>query len=219
MNDFHLLVACDKVYYENWAITFLKSLKHHVPWLELHCHLVNADDVQELPNVNYSYEVMDFVSNDQKLGYLQAVRFLAAANKFKNNEKVIVTDCDALCVRSFNKDELFSLFEYHSVLRHVKVDRRWMAGFIAFKDNFFRQEYAKRLLSKDINAWSDGWDQDVLKDIAEEFQFVEVDRNTWVSVGKHNGKSAFFMSKGSQKFKEKYLERYRYFVERDLKEE
>ncbi len=216
MNQFHLLIACDKKYYNDWGITYLQSIQNHVPWIKLHCHLVNSSDVIKLDNVDYTTEETTFVNDDQKLGYLQAVRFLAVASKFKNNERVLVTDCDALCVAAFSEPELSMLFEHHSVLRHVKVDRRWMAGFIAFKDNKFRQEFAKRLLEKDIKEWSDGWDQEVLKHMAEEFQFVEVDRTVWVSIGKHNGKSVFFMSKGSQKFKERYLERYRYFVERDL---
>jgi hypothetical protein len=165
--------------------------------------------------VDYTHEQVEYVSPEQKLGYLQAVRFLAVADKFKNNERVIVLDCDSLCVRPFTPEEFAALFEQQYVLRHTKIDRRWMAGFVTFKDNHFRQAYAARLREKPINEWLDGWDQDVMKEICEEFQFVELSKD-WITVGKHNGRSAFFTSKGSQKFKEKYLERYRYFVERDL---
>lgn len=212
---YNLFVACDQLYYQDWCITFLKTLRHHVPWLKLHCHLVNADSVEKLPYVDYTHEHVEYVNDDQKLGYLQAVRFLAVANKFKNNERVIVLDCDSLCVRPFSPEEFAKLFEQQYVLRNTKIDRRWMAGFVTFKDNHFRQAYAEKLLEKPINEWLPGWDQDVMKEICETYHFVELSKD-WITVGKHNGRSAFFTSKGSQKFKEKYLERYRYFVERDL---
>lgn len=212
---YNLLVACDQVYYQDWCITFLKTLHLHVPWLKLHCHLVNADTVQKLPYVDYTHEQVEYINDDQKLGYLQAVRFLAVADKFKNNERVIVLDCDSLCVRPFTPEEFATLFEQQYVLRHTKIDRRWMAGFVTFKDNHFRQAYAARLRAKPVAEWLPGWDQDVMKEICEEYNFVELSKD-WITVGKHNGRSAFFTSKGSQKFKEKYLARYRYFVERDL---
>lgn len=212
---YNLFVACDQLYYQDWCITFLKTVHYHVPWLKLHCHLVNADNVEKLPYVDYTYETVEYINNDQKLAYLQGVRFLAVAGKFRNNESVIVLDCDSLCVDSFTVDEFATLFEQQYVLRNTKIDQRWMAGFVTFKDNYFRQAYVRELLKKPISEWLPGWDQDVMKQISEEYNFVELSKD-WITVGKHNGRSKFFTSKGSQKFKEKYLERYRYFVERDL---
>ena len=178
----------------------------------------NADNVEKLPYVDYTYETVEYINNDQKLAYLQGVRFLAVAGKFRNNESVIVLDCDSLCVDSFTVDEFATLFEQQYVLRNTKIDQRWMAGFVTFKDNYFRQAYVRELLKKPISEWLPGWDQDVMKQISEEYNFVELSKD-WITVGKHNGRSKFFTSKGSQKFKEKYLERYRYFVERDLGKE
>ena len=211
--QYNLLIACDKAYYEKWGITFLKSLKFHVPWLSLHCHLVNVEDTTKLDYVDYTHEVTEFVNDDQKLGYLQAVRFLAVANKFKNNESVITLDCDSLCLKSFSQEEFKTLFQKQYVLQHIK-DFRWMAGFVTFSDNHFRQAYANELLKKPINEWPVGWDQTVMEQIAKQYKFIPLDRK-WISIGKHKNNSTFITFKGSQKYKEKYLEIYNDFVKRD----
>lgn len=212
----HLMIASDKEYYNKWGITFLKTLNHHVPWLTLHCHLVNACDAITLPYVNYTHEETTFVNDEQKLGYLQAVRFLAVANKFTNNESVIVLDCDCLCVKPFTKEKFSELFDHQYVLRYNKKDRRWMAGFVTFKDNAFRQAYANELMKKPFNEWPVGWDQEVMKLICEKYNFVELS-DEWMSLMKYNGKSYFFTGKGNKKFKENYLSKYNFFVNRDLK--
>lgn len=213
MPRYNLLIACDKVYYEKWGIVFLKSLRYHVPWLSLHCHLVNVDETIKLDYVDYTHESTSFVNDDQKLGYLQAVRFLAVADKFKNDESVITLDCDSLCVKSFTEEEFSTLFEKQYVLRHLK-DARWMAGFVTFKDNHFRQAYANKLKSIPIDNFPIGWDQTVMEMIAEEYKFTALPRS-WISIGKHKNDSNFMTFKGSQKYREKYIEIYNRFVNRD----
>jgi hypothetical protein len=209
MNKFNLLIACDKHYYETWGINFLKSLRLRAPWLALHCHLVNVSETITLKNVDYSYETTSFVDDKQKLAYLQSVRFLAVANKFKNDESVITVDCDSLCVKSFSEEEFSTLFEKQYVLQYLKDDR-WLAGFVTFKDNYFRQKYAKELLKKPINDWPPGWDQDVLKEISEKHNFVKLE-DKWISVGKYRN-AIFYTTKGSQKFKERYIVLYNNFM-------
>lgn len=218
MKQYHLLIACDQIYYDSWAVTFLKTLQHHVPWLSLHCHLVNYTDVSKLLNVDYTFEETTFINDEQKLGYLQTVRFLAVANKFKNNESVIVLDCDGLCVKSFTEEQFSCLFEKQYVLQY-KPDKRWMAGFVTFKDNNFRQAYATELLKRPVNEWSRGWDQDVMKNMCSEYNFVPLP-DEWLIVNKRPGyiDSFFFMGKGSHKIRQKFLELYKMFVKRDLGE-
>lgn len=213
MNQYNLLIACDKAYYEKWGIIFLKSLQYHVPWLSLHCHLVNVSETTKLDYVDYTHETTEFVNDDQRLGYLQAVRFLVVADKFKNNESVITLDCDSLCVNSFSQKNFKTLFEKQYVLQHLK-DSKWLAGFVTFKDNYFRQIYSNKLRSIPIDEFPRGWDQTVMKMIAEECEFAALSRK-WISIGKHKNDSIFITFKGSQKYKEKYIEIYNSFVNKD----
>lgn len=216
MSKFNLFIACDQLYYDKWAVTFLKTVRYHAPWLSLHCHLVNTINPKLLDFVDYTFETTTFINDEQKLGYLQAVRFLAVSNKFTNNESVIVLDCDGLCVKSFSEDQFKRLFEQQYVLKY-KVDGRWMAGFVTFKDNTFRQAYAAELLKKPITDWVRGWDQDVMKIMCEEYKFVALP-DEWLIVGKRPGyaDSFFFMGKGSHKIRVRFLELYREFVKNDL---
>ena len=89
----HILVACDQNYYREWGFHLLKTIQtfNPHPWLNLHCHIVNPNEYHtdwRLENVEYTTE--DY--KDVSIPYLQAVRFLVAAKKFKNNERVMILD-------------------------------------------------------------------------------------------------------------------------------
>lgn len=204
MPRYNLLIACDEIYYTKWAISLLKSVHLHAPWLTLHCHLVNAPTVELLDFVNYTHEEITFVSEDQKLGYLQAVRFLAVADKFKNNELVVTLDCDSLCIAQFTKAEFAKLFEKQYVMHHPKA-ARWLAGFVTFNNNnTFRQHFSDRLRSIPLDQIISGWDQVILEELAKIYNFVKLPTD-WISIGKPKKNTKFITLKGSQRESEKYL--------------
>ena len=145
----HILVACDGKYYSKWAFNLLKSIQKYNShsWLNLHCHIVNSDEYHpdwRLDNVDYTTETYPDVS----VPYLQGVRFLVAAKKFTNNERVIILDADSICTREFTKKEFDIVTSDVTVLKHHKelAIHPWLCGFVTLGTDMFRQDYANNLL-------------------------------------------------------------------------
>lgn len=210
MQAYNILIGCDQTYYDRWTMPLLSSIKRHNPWINLHCHIVNPTKTNYLENVDITSEQIDFVSDESKVSYLQSVRFLAVADKFCKNENVITLDADSICTRDISQAAIQQLFEKQYVLGHHK-DNRWLAGFVTFLNNGFRQEYARQLRSVLVDNWEQGRDQNILNALADEYKFEKLNK-LWMSIGKNKTDSAFLTLKGEQKETEKYLGVYRNYL-------
>lgn len=207
MQRFNILVGCDQLYYDDWAIELFKSTHYHNPWIELHCHIVNpSNNVSQLEYVDYTFETKDFLNNEAELAYLQMVRFLAVANKFQNDELVITLDADSICTKAIDHEEFSALFDKQYVLQHHK-ELRWLAGFVVFNSNGFRNEYARELLSIPLEDLRQGRDQLILNQLSSKFNFCSLN-TSWMSIGKNKNNSVFLTLKGNQKNTDKYLKIY-----------
>ena len=207
MPAYNILIGCDQTYYDQWAVPLLASIQRHNPWINLHCHIVNPTKENFLEAVDITSEQIEFASNESKISYLQSVRFLAVANKFRQNEHVITLDADSICTRSIEPLEIENLFKKQHVLKHHKEDR-WLAGFVVFNDNGFRKEYAKELENITIDRWKWGRDQTILNKLGKKFRFCTLPKS-YMSIGKNKQNSAFLTLKGEQKHIDKYLTWYR----------
>lgn len=201
----NIFIACDGLYYNRWGINCLKSIKHHVPWIRLTAHIVNADNAQEIEGIRYFYEDREFSNDASKISYYQAVRFIKCAEYFDNNELVMSIDCDTVLMRSFSKKEFQKICEIVSVQRHQK-DKRWMAGLVTYGKNNFKQRFKEELLKTPINTWVPGRDQDVLEILNQEFEYNKLMVGDWMSFGRGGG--TFLTLKGDQKTSEGYLNNY-----------
>jgi hypothetical protein len=210
MQPYNILVGCDQTYFDKWAIPLLQSIQRHNSWINLHCHIVNPTKVNTLDSVDITHEHIDFVSDETKISYLQSVRFLAVADKFRKNERVITLDADSICTREIGKTAIERLFEKQYVLKHHK-ENRWLAGFVVFNDNGFRQEYARELNRIPVDNWKWGRDQTVLNQLANDYKFEKLDP-LWMAIGKNRNSSAFLTLKGEQKETDKYLNVYRKYL-------
>ena len=211
MPHYNVLIGCDQDYYDKWAVPLLQSIQRHNPWINLHCHIVNPTQDNTLDGVSITYETKEFASDTVKISYLQSVRFLAVSNKFSKNERVITLDADSICTRKIGKTAIERLFEKQYVLKHHK-ENRWLAGFVVFNDNGFRQEYARELNRIPVDNWKWGRDQTVLNQLADDYKFEKLDP-LWIAIGKNRNSSAFLTLKGEQKETDKYLNVYRKYLD------
>ena len=208
---YNVLIGCDQTYYNTWATPLLQSIRRHNPWINLHCHVVNPTQDNTLDGVSITYETKDFASDTAKISYLQSVRFLAVENKFSKNERVITLDADSICTRKIGNTAIERLFEKQYILKHHK-ENRWLAGFVVFNDNGFRQEYARELNRIPVDNWKWGRDQTVLNQLADDYKFEKLDP-LWMAIGKNRNSSAFLTLKGEQKETDKYLNVYRKYLD------
>jgi hypothetical protein len=202
----NIFIACDGAYYDRWGLNCLKTIQFHVPWIKLTVHIVNPISKNELDGVTYYYEDRNFINESSKVGYYQAVRFLKCYEYFPNNETVMTIDSDTVLTTSFTEKEFEGVCREISVQRHQK-DIRWMAGLVTYgTDNHFRQRLQQELLSRPIEEWTYGWDQDVLDNLSHEFRYKKLMVGEWMSFGR--GRGIFLTLKGDQKTSEGYLNNY-----------
>ena len=206
---YSVLIGCDSKYYNDWGITLLKSIKHHNPWINLRCHIINPDNNNKLDFVTYTEEHIVFPNDTVKTAYLQAARFLAAS-KIPLSENLITLDADTICTREFSREEFGTLFKKQYVMQHPK-ESRWLAGLVTFSSNDFRYRYAELLNSKNIKDWEWGRDQQVMPQLNKEFNFIPIDKK-WISIGKNKSNSVFLTLKGEQKETDKYLSWYNRYI-------
>lgn len=209
MPRYNVLIGCDQAYYDKWGIELLLSIKRHNPQVSLHCHIINPERENILPDVDITTEERIFVNNNSRIAYLQAARFLIAAEKFSNNELIIILDADSICTRSF--DDLETLFSKQHILKHHK-EARWLAGFVTFIDNGFRNEYSSLLKETPVDEWAWGRDQYILNRLANKYNYKSLPIE-WMSIGKNRCNSVFLTLKGKQKITNKYLNVYRKYLE------
>ena len=190
-----ILIGCDDQYYQDWGVTLIKSLRHFVPWINIHCHIVNPKSYTPIDGVIYSME-----QGNQALGYLQAVRFLQT-HQYKS-DRLMVIDADSICTRSFTKQEFDDITEGVTVLRHPKAPR-WLCGLMASNNPDFWDTYDSLL---QCETWAIGRDQVILEDMTRHFKFNDCGP-TWMKIGKP-GNAIFQTLKGPQKQNPKYLKFY-----------
>lgn len=201
----NILIGCDQSYYDDWGKTLLKSIFYFNPWIKLHAHIVNPNNLEKLDFVDYTTETLDFPNDTVKIGYLQCCRFLAVSDKFKNNEFVMTVDADSICTKEFTEESFKQVSRNITVLHHPKDDR-WLAGLVTYGVENFRHEYAKQIRKKPLELFAPFHDQTVLDDLSKDYNFVAQEH--WMSIGKHKNQSVFLTLKGNQKYKDKYLQTY-----------
>lgn len=204
---YNILLACDLVYYNIWAINCAKSIQKFAPWVAIHIVIVNPTDFYEkLSNINYYEDHVEFANDQCKIAYYQAVRFLKCAEIFLNNELVMTIDCDTLCTKSFTENKFNAILSSVHVQRHQK-NIRWMAGLVTFgNNNNFRKELREKLLELPLEQWSYGWDQSVLNELDIAYHYKKLYVGDWMSFGRGSG--TFLTLKGGQKTASGYLKIY-----------
>ena len=209
MQHYSILIACDQKYYNDWGETLLKSINFNCPDLKLRCHIINPNNLKKLNFVEYTTESISFDNEESKISYLQCARFLAVS-KIPTTECVLTLDADTICCRKFTINEFIELFNKQNILVKEKKPDRWLCGFVCFRNDNFRNEYAEIINSEPIINWKFGRDQQVLSKFKDKFKFVPV-HYKWMSIGKNGRGSIFLTLKGDQKTTNKYLKIYKTF--------
>lgn len=207
----NFLIACDQKYYDDWGHELLRSIQYHNSWLNLHCHIINPTNKKKgLVYVDYTTETRQFSSESNRLGYLQAVRFLAVADKFSNEDLVITTDADTICTRAVDPAEYKDLCNDVNVLTHQKHGG-WLCGLLSYGTGTFKTDYANALKNVPIEKWEVGHDQKILPKLADTHSFKALSKD-WMSIGKHRNSSVFYTLKGNDRKNRYFFNSYKNFL-------
>ena len=98
---YNLLLACDRSYYDQWAINLARSVQTWLPWMSITMVLADSEPVEDIPEVRYVYHTSPEMGDDQRVAYYQALRFLICAELFDDDQLVMTLDVDTVCTQSF----------------------------------------------------------------------------------------------------------------------
>ena len=200
MKSHNILLACDTVYYDTWALDCIRSIQTYLPYVKITIVIINPNlPIAEIDQVRYVYDYQDLPDDSNvKLGYYQACRFIKCAELFDDDDALVISlDVDSVCCQAGWHPLSFELTasEIH-VLQHYK-HFGWLAGFVSFgKSLEFRKTFRETLLKTPISEYYPGIDQTVLNDLSSEFDFLPA--NGFMTMGKE--KTIFYTVKGNKKY-------------------
>jgi hypothetical protein len=202
--DVNLLLGCDGLYYQMYGINFIHTLKRHAAFLKIHIVVVNpTSNINQIKDVNYIFEIKTFSTDEEKIGYLQCVRFLKCNELFPNSERVITMDVDTLCNKNITEEKILSISESIHVL---KFKEKWLAGLVSFGNlPHFRQALQQELSSVPQTSWRPGFDQLKLRELEKRFLYNPVNVGSeWVTFNSRKFESFFTTFKGERKFNDSF---------------
>lgn len=212
----HLLICCDQVYHDTWVRDLVQSVRYYNAWLRPTVVVVNPDEhFEPIPDVRYHIDRPE-LTDDNRVAYLQAVRFVKAAELFDPTDAVMSIDADSICLRAIDRRDFIDLCRQPAMLWHVK-QANWLAGMFTFgMHSDFAQRLREHMLATPVSDWPWGYDQLRLRELAQSVQFREIpDTGKWITIGKIGSSNAAFLTlKGNQKIKEPFASNYQAIRER-----
>jgi len=123
-NFFYL--PCDTVFFNDFTIHFIKSVKLHAKNISIHVHIYDATDADidwcKQNNIGYTTEITPASYNtlDLKKGYWVNSRFLRVSEIFHDNANVMAVDPDGLVVEDLSLNEWLQDMENDWVAMRTK---------------------------------------------------------------------------------------------------
>jgi len=217
--------SCDEIYYEKYGKPLIKSILKQIPWIGVHCHVIQKDEnFQKLNHtrLTHTYEVVDdqFINSipiasgkdfsskkydfepTPLITYYACCRFMRAGEIFNENS-VLQIDCDSLLFHPFSQHSFRQLTEVPRAMRKPKSIESVIASAISFGTGKSGMDFRSKMSAKMFKAFSAGsyWfiDQAILEQIFNEdmTKIIPQHWNTWSFKSK---KEAYFRTgKGNKK--------------------
>lgn len=106
------MLACDSVYFQNWARTLFLSITHHAPWAHVHFHLFDPlpEDLAwcHASTASVSWENTDLAYTNTKQDsvlYWAAARYMRVVDIYEDLTPVINLDVDSIMVRPLSQEQ------------------------------------------------------------------------------------------------------------------
>jgi hypothetical protein len=110
------MLACDTVYFNNWAKILFFSIKKHAPWAHIHFHIFDPSQQdldwvsKQLCTYTHEFTPADYSQDhDSKVFYWSAARYMRFVEIYKDSTKAIDLDVDSIMIKAlpqavFEKD-------------------------------------------------------------------------------------------------------------------
>lgn len=199
-------LACDHVYFNTLAKTFVLSARHHAAWAHIHLHVFDGNDQDQTwaQQQGCSITVEDTPphvdSQDRRRGYWVNMRFVRLPELYDDATPVISVDADSVFARELSQSQ-FDLDMMHSwVTTAKKREQRSLGSAVGFAPDHARHQLRRALLALPELDWYQ--DQIAMDRLLDQGIFVEQDRR--YSDFKMTADSYIWTGKGDRKFKHSF---------------
>jgi hypothetical protein len=199
-------LACDHVYFETLAKTFVVSAEQHAPWAHVHLHLFDGTEqdivwaTQHSCSVSTESTPAKYHTDESRRGYWVNMRFVRLPELYEDATPVISIDADSVFARSL-AEEQFDLEMQHSwVTTAKKRAQRSLGSAVGFAADSARHRLREALLDLPDLAWYQ--DQIEMDKLLDQGIFVSMDQR--YSDFKMINTSYIWTGKGDRKFKRSF---------------
>lgn len=199
-------LACDHVYFNTLAKTFVLSARQHASWAHVHLHIFDGTSEDQnwarLHGCSVTAEATpaQYQSHESQRGYWVNMRFVRLPELYEDSVPVISVDADSVFARELPETQ-FDLDMTHSwVTTAKKREQRSLGSAVGFASDGARHSLRTALLALPELTWyQDQIEMDLLLD---QGVFVAQDRR--YSDFKMTGDSYIWTGKGDRKYKSSF---------------
>lgn len=200
-------LACDHVYFEILAKTFVLSAKVHAPWAHVHLHIFDGttEDQNWATTHACSITVESTPANyadteDHRRAYWVNMRFVRLPELYDDQTCVISVDADSVFARSLTETQ-FDLDLAHSwVTTAKKREQRSLGSAVGFAADQARHQLKQALLDLPQLEWYQ--DQIIMDQLLDTGTLQAMDQR--YSDFKMTNNSYIWTGKGERKFKQQF---------------
>lgn len=145
------MLACDTLYFSNWAKVLFFSIQQHAPWAHVHFHIFDPtnQDKQWLSrhNCTATFETTPVEYSHDKLTsilYWAAARYMRVPEIYTDTTVLINQDADSIMVRDLPYDSFMSSLERSWVPTAPKREQLSLASALGFGPDNTRYILPKR---------------------------------------------------------------------------
>ena len=199
-------LACDHVYFNSLAKTFVLSARHHAPWAHVHVHIFDgtAEDQHWAQEQSCSVTVestpVTYTDQDNKCGYWVNMRFVRLPELYEDTTPVISIDADSVFAKTLTEDQFDSDMRRSWVTTAKKREQRSLGSAVGFAADGARHSLRTALLALPELTWYQ--DQIEMDRLLDQGIFAEQDRR--YSDFKMTGDSYIWTGKGDRKYKSSF---------------
>lgn len=207
------MIACDTVYFQNWAKTLFFSMQEHAPWAHVHFHIFDPVDQDhkwlQRNNCTYSTETTPVKYQIDKLTsvlYWAAARYMRVREIYTDNTVLINQDADSIMVKDLSYDDFMSTMDRSWVPTAPKREQLSLASALGFGPDNMRHILPDRYNTViGTPEWIWAYDQRVLDKMIDAGEIGTMDLR--YTDFKFTDLSYIWTGKGDRVYKKTFVEK------------
>ena len=199
-------LACDHVYFNTLAKTFVLSARTHAAWAHVHVHIFDGTTQDQTwaqdqgCSVTVESTPPQYTDHDSRCGYWVNMRFVRLPELYEDATPVISIDADSVFAQTLPESQFDADMTHSWVTTAKKREQRSLGSAVGFAGDSARHALRTALLALPELTWYQ--DQIEMDRLLDAGIFAEQDRR--YSDFKMTADSYIWTGKGDRKYKQNF---------------